>query len=70
MYDREFVGAVHRLPLGNLQEVIHGTVLHEEVRVQYHSNKEFEAMAKQLKIMSDHKVHTSLCYARVALLIN
>ena len=55
MYDKEFVGAVKKLPLVSLGEVING-VQASEVRVHYSSNKEFEKMANQLKIMSDLRV--------------
>lgn len=39
-----------------LQQVLHATVPHKAAKVQYSSDKEFESMAKQLKLMSDLRV--------------
>lgn len=50
------------MPLVSLQQVLQETVPHEAARVQYSSNKEFESMAKQLKLMSDLRVSCVLTY--------
>jgi len=65
IYDKEFITGVNQLPLVTIQQVVHGTVPHNAARLQYSSNKEFESMAKQLKLMSDLRVsipvfHTSI----------
>lgn len=54
IYDQKFVGGVDELPLVTLQQVLHGT--QQASKVQYSSDKEFESMAKQLKLMSDLRV--------------
>jgi hypothetical protein len=58
VYDEEFVGGVDQLPKVGLQEVTQGSVAHDTdaVRVEYGSDKEFENMAKQLKLMADLRV--------------
>lgn len=56
IYDRDFVGSVNKLPMVTLQQVLQGTVPHEAAKVQYSSDKEFETMAKQLKLMADLRV--------------
>lgn len=44
------------MPLVTLQQVLQGTVPHEAAKVQYSSDKEYENMAKQLKLMADLRV--------------
>ena len=55
-YDRHFVESVYELPLVTINQVISGNLEHEAARVQYSTNKEYEKMAKQLKLMSDLRV--------------
>ena len=56
MYDSEFVNKVHQLPSASLSEVLEGRLSHNEVKLQYLNKKEFESVAKRLKIMSDLRV--------------
>ena len=56
VYDKEFVDRVYKLPSATLSEVLDGRVSHTEVKLQYTSKKDFEAMAKRLKIMPDLRV--------------
>ena len=56
VYDEEFIGSVNQLPMVKLQQVIEGKVADDGARVEYASNKEFENMAKQLKLMADLRV--------------
>ena len=56
MYDNEFVARVYKLPSASLPEVLDGRASHTEVKLQYTSKKDFEAMAKRLKIMPDLRV--------------
>ena len=56
MYDTEFVARIHKLPSATLSEVLDRRVSHAEVKLQYANNKEFETIAKRLKVMSDLRV--------------
>lgn len=56
VYDKEFVTRVYMLPSATLSEVLDGRVSHAEVKVQYTSKKDFESVAKRLKIMPDLRV--------------
>lgn len=55
-YDQHFVESVYELPLVTVNQVISASLDHEAARVQYSTNKEYENMAKQLKLMSDLRV--------------
>lgn len=57
VYDKEFVARIHRLPSASLSEVFSGTSHHAEVKLQYQNKKDFESIAKRLKIMSDLRVN-------------
>ena len=57
MYDKEFVTRVHQLPSATFSEVLSGTFNHAEVKLQYQNKKDFESIAKRLKIMSDLRVN-------------
>lgn len=52
-YDQHFITGVEQLPLVSLQQVLQGTVPHDAAKIQYSSDKDFEKMAGQLKLMSD-----------------
>lgn len=56
VYDKEFVARIHQLPSASLSEVFSGTARHSEVKLQYQNRKDFESIAKRLKIMSDLRV--------------
>ena len=56
LYDQEFVARIHQLPTASLSEVFSGTAHHSEVKLQYQNKKDFESIAKRLKIMSDLRV--------------
>lgn len=56
MYDRNLASKMDQLPTAALNEVLGGTVKHDEVKVHYSTNKEFESMAKKFEIMSDLRV--------------
>ena len=62
MYDVEFVARVQQLPSASLSEVISGTYPHAEVKLQYQNKKDFESVAKRLKIMSDLRVSYLFLY--------
>lgn len=47
---------IHQLPTASLSEVFSGTAHHSEVKLQYQNKKDFESIAKRLKIMSDLRV--------------
>ena len=56
IYDLEFVTRVRKLPSATLSEVLDGSSSHSEVKLQYSNKKDFESIAKRLKIMSDLRV--------------
>lgn len=62
VYDREFVVRVQRLPTASLSEVVSGASPHAEVKLQYQNKKDFESVAKRLKIMSDLRVSYLFLY--------
>ena len=62
MYDKEFVARIHQLPSATLSEVFSGTSHHAEVKLQYQNKKDFESIAKRLKIMSDLRVSYNFLY--------
>lgn len=61
VYDKEFVARIHGLPTASLSEVFSGVSPHAEVKLVYQNKKDFESIAKRLKIMSDLRVS---CYYR------
>ena len=60
MYDRIFVDHVNKLPLITKQQLLSGTFSDTEVRVEYLNSKDFQSLAKQLKIMHDLRVSLPL----------
>ena len=57
VYESHFIHRVYSLPVVSINDLLYNrrTEL-KEVRVQYSTNKEYEKLAKQLKLMSDLRV--------------
>lgn len=55
-YDKHFVESIYELPLVTVNQVMSAGLEHEAAQVQYSTNKEYESMAKKLKLMSDLRV--------------
>jgi hypothetical protein len=62
VYDKEFVARVQQLPSASLSDVFGGSSPHAEVKLQYQNKKDFESVAKRLKIMSDLRVSYLFLY--------
>ena len=55
-YDRDVLNGVWELPRVDIGSVVARQVTEEEVQIRYSTKKEFEVIAKKLKIMSDFRV--------------
>ena len=64
MYDKDVLGRVWELPRVDIGSLVGGQVKEEEVQIRYSTKKEFEVIAKKLKIMTDFRVSEAiaLCY--------
>ncbi len=60
-YDREVLGPVYTLPRVDVGTLVSGGVREEgPVQLRYSTKKEFEALAKKLKLMSDFRVSVTI----------
>ncbi len=57
MYDREVLGPIYSLPRVDVGTLMAGGVQEAgPIQIRYSSKKEFEILAKKLKLMSDFRV--------------
>lgn len=56
VYDAEVIAPIFDLPRVDINSLMNGQVREPEAQIRYSTKKEFEILAKRLKIMSDFRV--------------